>query len=152
MSHTEKRAETFCERRQRLAAGHHARCMFRHNPPVDDLRFVFRDDGVLLSEFVCGDNHQGYERMVHGGLVAAVVDASMAQCLMGHGVVAYTTDLSLRYRSPVEVNRPVVVETHITEVTMGMLYHLSSHVRQGPRTRVQAKGRFYRVEETRNGE
>ncbi len=146
MVHNGKDARQLGESQQRLAAGHHARCMFRHNPPVDDLRFVFRDDGVLVSEFLCGDRHQGYERMVHGGLVAAVVDASMAQCLMGHGVVAYTTDLSLRYRSPVEVNRPIVVETRITEVAMDMLYHLTSHVRQGPRTRVQAKGRFYRIE------
>ncbi|MBD3241013.1 MAG: hypothetical protein GF331_10545 [Chitinivibrionales bacterium] len=149
MSNAEGDARQYRERRERLAADHHAQCMFRHNPPVDDLCFAFRSDGVLLSEFVCDDRHQGYERMVHGGLIAAVVDASMAQCLMGHGIVAYTTDLSLRYRSPVEVNRQVVVETRITEVAMGsMLYHLTSHVRQGPRMRVQAKGRFYRADST----
>jgi acyl-coenzyme A thioesterase PaaI-like protein len=39
--------------------------------------------------------------MVHGGVLAAIIDSSMAQCLMGHEVVAYTAELSIKYRKPV---------------------------------------------------
>jgi hypothetical protein len=77
----------------------------------------------------------------------------MTQCLMGHGIVAYTVELSIRYRNPVLVHETICFETRITERKRGLLYMLESSVRQGARTLVRATGKFYKAEKSnRNGE
>ena len=71
---------------------------------VPGLRFRFADSGVLHGQFNCSDFQQA---MIHWvmGVIAAIIDASMAQCLMGHGIVGYTVDLTVKYRKPVIINQ-----------------------------------------------
>ena len=87
-----------------LKDAYHSQCVFQCNAPVDNLQFCFSEDGTLMGEFLCSAEHQGYDGIVHGGIISAIIDASMAQCCMGHGFVAYTTDLSIRYRKPVGID------------------------------------------------
>jgi acyl-coenzyme A thioesterase PaaI-like protein len=89
--------------------------------------------------------HQGYDGMAHGGILSAIIDASMAQCLMGHGVVGYTTDLSIKYRKPVLIDKPVALTTSITDIGIGCLYCLKSEIIQGRNLVAQATGRFYKI-------
>ena len=98
----------------------------------------------MSGEFTCSEEHQGYDRMVHGGILAAIVDASMAQCLMGHGIAGYTTDLNLRYCKPVLINQPVTITTTLEDVNIGKLYTLKSIVVQYKQEAVKATGRFFK--------
>ncbi len=41
--------------------------------------------------------------MVHGGILAALLDDAMANCLWLRGVAAVTAKMALRYREPVPV-------------------------------------------------
>jgi len=129
-----------------LKARHHARCLFNRNPPVPELAFRFNAGGRLLGEFRCTDAHQGYDRMVHGGVIAAIVDASMAQCLMGHGIVGYTTDLSIKYRKPVALECTATLETAFEETAMGCLHSMRCEIVQDRARVVQARGRFYEID------
>jgi acyl-coenzyme A thioesterase PaaI-like protein len=138
--------ERFHERLEHLKSIHHSECVFNRNPPVPSLQFRFKEGGILTGEFTGTEAHQGYKNMVHGGILAAMIDASMAQCLMGHGVAAYTTDLNLKFRKPVLINRQAIVETTIEEVDIGMLYSLTSVIIQNRQVSVKASGRFLKIE------
>jgi acyl-coenzyme A thioesterase PaaI-like protein len=128
-----------------LKGHYHSQCIFnRRLPLVPDIRFSFDDGGGLHGVFTGNGLHQGYEGRLHGGVLAALVDASMAQCLMGHGITGYTTDLAIRYRNPVEIDRPTTITTRITEVNVGMLYSLKCEIIQGKKVAVEATGRFCR--------
>ena len=116
--------------------------MFNGNPITRGLEFVFRDNGQLTAVFQLCEQHMGYDDIAHGGVIAAIIDASMAQCLMGHGVVAYTTDLHLRYRKPLRIGSVARLSTRITAVDIGVLYSLETDIRQGHHVVVQATGRF----------
>jgi hypothetical protein len=48
-----------------ISAIHHSCCVFKHNPPVKNLRFYFQDDGTLSGGFLPNHLHQGYDTMVH---------------------------------------------------------------------------------------
>lgn len=137
----------FTRRHQLLQQRHHGRCVFQHNPLVPGLRFWFDGQGVLQGSFWGTAAQQGYEGMVHGGIVAAVIDASMAQCLMGHGVVGYTTELSVKYRQKVVLDEPVTLRTAIERVSAQRLYRLRTELQQRARRVVQAQGVFYKVEQ-----
>jgi acyl-coenzyme A thioesterase PaaI-like protein len=138
-------ASRFDGKLDELKKVHHNKCVFKRNPPVEGLNFWFSNEGDLAGEFVFSDDHQGYDGMAHGGIVAAVIDAAMTQCLMGHGIVAYTTDLAVRYQKPVKIDTASVLEVTIKESRRGLIYALECKLKQGPEVKVCATGRFYKV-------
>jgi acyl-coenzyme A thioesterase PaaI-like protein len=137
--------EEYQKRLEQLKKTRHGHCVFTHHPPVRDLLFQFQDNGSLMATFVCEDGQQGYDGVAHGGLMAAVIDASMVQCCMGNGLVAVTTDLNIRYRKPVLINIPTELETHIISKRLGRLVSLQCEIRQEGEVRVAATGRFCKV-------
>lgn len=124
---------------------HHSCCVFKHNPPVENLRFFFQDDGTLNGEFIPTDLHQGYDSIVHGGIIAAVIDASMAQCLMGHGIIAYTAELSVRYKQPVFINDFVELKTKIVDDFKSKLFRLECCIVQNDLDKVNATAKFITI-------
>lgn len=134
------------ENLKRLRVIHHSKCLFnRQSSIVPGLQFCFDNTGKLLGEFSCDRDNQGYDGMVHGGVIAAVIDSSMAQCLMGHGVVAYTANLSVKYRKPVRIDTKTTLTTSITTVNCGLLYSMNCEIIQNRNIVVQAKGSFFKV-------
>jgi uncharacterized protein (TIGR00369 family) len=130
--------------REELRKRFHSRCIFNGNPITAGMEFDFAADGSLNSVFMCGKQHQGYDGMVHGGVIAAIIDASMAQCLMGHGKVGYTTDLAIRYRKPLTIGRRARLKTSITEQKVGgLLVFLKTEIEQHHALAIRATGRFY---------
>jgi acyl-CoA thioesterase FadM len=69
----------------------------------------------------------------------------MAQCLMGHGIAAYTTDLSVKYRKPVLIDTPVTLTTKIECVKCNVLYSIKCEMVQKYNIVVQGTGRFYKI-------
>jgi uncharacterized protein (TIGR00369 family) len=122
----------------------HSKCIFNGNPMTRGLHFAFADDGSLNASFICGEQHQGHDGIVHGGVIATIIDGSMAQCLMGHGRVGYTTDLSIRYRKPLAVGKRARLKTVITKMEAGgMVVSLKTEIEQSRLIAVQATGRFF---------
>jgi acyl-coenzyme A thioesterase PaaI-like protein len=122
---------------------HHSQCIFERNPPVETLELKFNDNGTLAGGFVCNEEHQGYDHMVHGGLIAAIVDASMTQCCIGHDVVAFTGDLNIRYKRPVYINKHAQIETSIKKSRANALHFLECNIQQDGELSVKATGKFY---------
>lgn len=60
---------------------------------------------------------QGYDDIMHGGIIAAISDEAMGYAAMGEGMAMniVTTDFKLRYIQPVPLGVPLKVEAHITE-------------------------------------
>lgn len=139
-------AESFEHQLNQLKSLHHSQCLFQLNPLVKNLKFKFDENGNLCGQFVCTEDHQGYDDMVHGGIIAAIIDACMTQCLMGHGIVAYTVDLSIEYLHPVFIDRVACLETRITSAKRSMIYNLACEVRQEEKIKVQARARFFKIQ------
>jgi acyl-coenzyme A thioesterase PaaI-like protein len=134
------------ENLERLRDIHHSQCMFNRKPSIiPGLRFWFADSGVLQGQFTCSEFQQGYDTMVHGGVIAAIIDSSMAQCLMGHGIVGYTVDLAVKYRKPVMINQLATLTTEITDVNCNVLYSMKCRIVQKHNLLVHAIGKFYKV-------
>jgi hypothetical protein len=123
---------------------YHSQCIFNIREPVPGLCFSFNNHGELLGTFTCTNIHQGYDGMVHGGILAAIIDASMTQCLMGHGVAGYTVDLSVKYCKPVMMNTRSELLTTIISSHFGLLYSIKSEITQNNNRLVQATARFFK--------
>lgn len=69
------------------------------------LRFKPVEGGEdVEAEFQCSDDYQGYDGLMHGGVISALLDAAMTNCLFALGVEALTADLRIRFRMPVPTN------------------------------------------------
>ncbi len=75
------------------------------------LKIAFRLDGdVCRAEFTPQSAHQGYDGVTHGGIVFSVLDDVMANWLFLQGVRAYSAKSEIRYRDPLPVGTPLLLE------------------------------------------
>lgn len=78
------------------------------------LRLEFRsENGKAFAEFIPGKSHQGFKDIVHGGIIAAVLDEAMMKALLFRGIFAMTAQIEVRFRSPLLVGDKSVVEAEI---------------------------------------
>ncbi len=81
------------------------------NPLGLHLRFHFTGPTEVTAEYTVSENYQGYPGVVHGGIVAAMLDEVTGRALMGADPMnprfMYTARLELRYRKNVPVGQPL---------------------------------------------
>ncbi len=75
------------------------------------LSFFETNPGEVIVETEVPDQFQGYPGVVHGGVVASLVDEVLGRVHMGNDPensrFMYTIKLSLSYRKPVPTNTPI---------------------------------------------
>jgi uncharacterized protein (TIGR00369 family) len=79
------------------------------------LRLRFRDDGNgIRAEFTPGPQYQGYDGVLHGGIVAAALDDAMANLFHRRGRETVTARLEIRYRREAPIGRRLIVTARTT--------------------------------------
>ena len=80
------------------------------------LNVVFRLDGeVCRGEFTPRDEHMGYDRVTHGGIIFSLLDDVMANLLWLKGEHCFTAKADIRYRSELPVGTPIRLEGRLTK-------------------------------------
>lgn len=72
-----------------------------HNTQGLKMEFFPMDDGSVVGVFADGSSWQGYSGLLHGGVIASLLDGAMTHCLFALGFEAVTAELKVRYRHPV---------------------------------------------------
>jgi len=121
----------------------HPRCVVCSpaNPLGLGLEFTGRADGGVECVFPGSEVFEGYPGRLHGGLVAALLDGSMTNCLFAAGIQAVTAELTVRYRHPVAARRPMTLGAWLTK-SRGALHQLRAELRQDDRVKATAVGKF----------
>ncbi len=75
------------------------------------LQVAFRLEGdVCRAEFTPGPEHMGYDNVTHGGILFALLDDVMANCLWLQGTACFTGRAEVRYRHQLPVGVPIRLE------------------------------------------
>tara|TARA_Y100001954_G_scaffold236428_1_gene297025 strand:+ start:1036 stop:1389 length:354 start_codon:yes stop_codon:yes gene_type:complete len=98
-------------------------------------------DGSVLAHMDCPKLWQGYPGMVHGGIIASILDGAMTHCLFARQVSGVTADLHVRYRHPLLLSEPATVTAKVTRV-MSPVYVLEAEIVQQDIVRCTATGKF----------
>jgi acyl-coenzyme A thioesterase PaaI-like protein len=79
------------------------------NPFGLKLRFYTTAPGEVTTETVIPEQYQGFPGIVHGGIVAAILDEAAGRAQMNGEQTRfmYTARLDIRYRKNVPVNQPL---------------------------------------------
>jgi uncharacterized protein (TIGR00369 family) len=139
-AHEDPEAQTVLEATGQSA---HADCLFcgKQNPIGFKLTFHARDDGSVHAMFPCERPLQSYPETLHGGVVSALLDSAMTNCLFSRGIVAVTAELAVRFLSPVKLDQPVEVTAAVTRVR-GPLHYLRAELTQGRTLTARARATF----------
>jgi len=78
------------------------------NPIGLHLRFAADGDTVRAS-FIPSSDHQGFGNIVHGGIIATILDEAMAWATAHAGFWAMTGEMRVRFRRPLNIGEPSVV-------------------------------------------
>src|ERR1035438_2203533 len=71
------------------------------NPYGLGLKFQPDGDGGVSTVFLAHAALEGYPGLVHGGVIASMLDGAMTNCLFAQGIVAVMGELNVRYWKPV---------------------------------------------------
>jgi acyl-coenzyme A thioesterase PaaI-like protein len=131
------------EQLDRAHQGVHARCVVCGFENGRGLHAPFRvlPDGSVEAEFACDDDLEGYPHMLHGGVIASLLDGAMTNCLFAHGITAVTAELTVRYHTTVPTGRPAIVRASIDRSSHGC-HFLTAELRRDGRVAVTAHGKF----------
>jgi len=78
------------------------------------LKLEFEEAGDEIVTRLSYPRHmQGYRDIVHGGLIATVLDEAMVTLLNRNGHLAVTGDLKVRFLKPLPVETPVEVRARL---------------------------------------
>jgi acyl-coenzyme A thioesterase PaaI-like protein len=127
--------------------GSHRDCWACSPTRPDGLQLAFEicEDGSVVTRFDCRETYAGYNGVLHGGMVATLLDAAMTNCLFARHEVAMTADLRVRFRSAVQVGTPAVIRAWSVR-TRGTMEELRAELWQEGELRALARGKFIRAE------
>jgi len=68
------------------------------------------------TELSLAERFEGWEGIAHGGIVCTILDEVMAWALVDHDVWGLTARMSVEFRRPVPIGRPIRAEGRVTGV------------------------------------
>lgn len=111
------------------------------NPLGLGLEFTAHDDGSVSTSFLAHSALEGYQGLLHDGLIASLLDGAMTNCLFAGGRAAMTAELKVRYRKPVIIGEEMFIRAWITK-SFTPLYYLKAELRQQDCVKVTAMAKF----------
>ncbi|WP_297599496.1 PaaI family thioesterase [Mycobacterium sp.] len=110
--------------------------------PIAPPLVIHRDpDGLVWSEFVLGAAYEGPPDTVHGGVCALVLDHVLGATAHQPDRPAFTGTLTLRYRRPTALGRPLRAQAHVERVE-GVKTFAVGHLADEHGVTVEAEGIF----------
>src|SRR5580704_11705753 len=103
----------------------------RHFPPIPDnacfgcggasahgMKLAFEantETGHVTGHFRIGAEFQGSMGVLHGGIIATLLDEAMGKVCRLSDVRAVTAELTVQYRRPIQMDQEIVVEAFQTK-------------------------------------
>lgn len=82
------------------------------------LRLSFRWDGrVARAEFTPSRLYQGWARIVHGGIIACLLDEAMSYAALFSGASTVTARMEARFKRPAPIDKPLIITGFLTKKT-----------------------------------
>ena len=98
-------------------------------------------DGSVEGTFDCHPFYQGYHGILHGGVISAILDGAMTNCLFAHGKSGVTARLIIRFLKPVAADGTVTIKARLCDYSPP-LYVLEAELSQDGNVLTQATAKF----------
>jgi len=124
-------------------------CCFVCGPKnTEGLRLDWRVEGYEMSTYYTAENkYQGWSGVLHGGIVATLLDEAMTRLVCAVFWPAATAEMTVRYLKPAPVGGNLYIKGEIVKETKRLIETIASIRIDGPEGIVvaHAKGKVMRV-------
>jgi acyl-coenzyme A thioesterase PaaI-like protein len=79
------------------------------------LKFYKDKDDTVFGSFFADPKFEGYSGIIHGGIIATLLDSAMTHCLLMQDIPALTGRLSIKYSTPIRTGTVVKLEARIVD-------------------------------------
>jgi len=94
----------------------------KNNPNGLRLSFeIDKEKQTLKTTFVASPTYQGWDGIVHGGILSTLLDEAMANLVYELGYQTVTASIEIRFRKPAPILEPLLVYGEITEVSKRLI-------------------------------
>ena len=89
----------------------HQNCMLCGSHPVLGFKLNFYSDQSqqVFAYFKSSIHQQGYDGILHGGFLSALLDSSMCQALFSRDIEGVTADMNIRFLHEVKINSEILM-------------------------------------------
>jgi uncharacterized protein (TIGR00369 family) len=98
----------------------------------------------ITGRFTPQKKHQGYEGIIHGGILSALLDEAMVKLAFSLGIPAVTAEMTIKFKSPAAPGEALVVTGSITEETRRLI-QATARIERGPVVIAEATGKLLRT-------
>ncbi len=115
------------------------------NPAGLKLDFLF--DGKKISTvYIPRKEHQGYKDIVHGGIIATLLDEVMVKLAIELGMPAVTARMDIRLKKAAHVGEQITVTAELSEVKKKLLFAVARAELNDHTLVAEAKGTLMRIQ------
>lgn len=128
------------------AVSSHAGCLLcgAQNPLSMRLHFAADENMVIYADFTANAMLQGYQGIVHGGVICALLDSAMVHCLFNQSIEAVTGELKVKFVLPVPCNASLQLRAWV-EKSFSPLYLLKAELISDDKLLASAEAKFMRT-------
>jgi uncharacterized protein (TIGR00369 family) len=93
-----------------------------NNPNGLRLSFeIDKEKQTLKTTFVASPTFQGWDGIVHGGILSTLLDEAMAKLVYELGYQAVTASIEIKFKKPAPILEPLLVFGEVTEVSKRLI-------------------------------
>jgi acyl-coenzyme A thioesterase PaaI-like protein len=116
-------------------------CGENSSPKGLKLKYSFQDNKIVGS-FKIPPDYQGYDDIVHGGIITTILDCSMVNLFLKRdGISVKTAKLNVRFKRSLPVNRNFVV-TAVADDKARHFYKARAWIKMDDKILAEAEGYF----------
>jgi uncharacterized protein (TIGR00369 family) len=82
---------------------------------------IDKERQTLKTTFNASPTFQGWDGIVHGGIISTLLDEAMAKLVYELGYRAVTASLEIKFKKPAPILEPLSVHGEITEVSKRLI-------------------------------
>jgi len=102
----------------------------KNNPNGLRLSFeIDKEKQTLKTTFVASPTYQGWDGIVHGGILSTLLDEAMANLVYELGYQAVTASIEIRFKKPAPILKPLLIFGELTEVSKRLI-RAKAHIAQ----------------------
>ena len=119
------------------------------------MRLPFEQDNLqrrIVGRFVMGERYQGGGGMLHGGIIAVLLDEAMGKVCRFREARAVTAEMTIDYLKPIRVDQEIVVEAFETASRGRNLFHMGEIRDAAGQVLARGRARFVVISESQKSE
>lgn len=87
------------------------------------LKLDFRyENNLALANWQANKKFEGYDGIIHGGIIASLLDEAVAKIILKNNIIAVTTELNVKYFKPFPSDKEVLITGEITDIRKKIIF------------------------------